>query len=1113
MITYTVTVENTGNVTVTGIALSDTLVTLTEQAFSLAPGAKKEITYTYTVTQANVDAGEINNTVTATGKDPKNADVTGTASAKVTAVEAEPELTVTKTASKTTDAAVGDVITYTISVENTGNVTVTGITLKDAKMAAADAPAAFDLAPRAKKENITYTYTVTQADFDAGEINNTVLAKGKDPKNNDVTGTASAKVTAKDATSSLSITKSASKTSGVNAGDEITYTVVVTNTGNVSVKDGVVTDEYIDDPTILSGDPFNLAPNGTKTYSYIYTVTQDDIDSGSFTNTAKANATAERGDDPAEVSASVTVEAAAADAALQITKTANKTSGVKVGDTITYTITVKNAGNVTLRNVEIAEQLTGVELGALSSTTLTPGQEATATATYTVTQADVDKGEIVNVAKANATAARGENPDEVTASVKVTTVPMEASVTVAKSITSTGTATGGKYKANETVEFQIVVKNTGNVTLTDATVIDMMVVPAYSGAKVTFGDMPTGATLNGDNTVTIDKLAPGASVTLTASYTVTQADVDKQATMTNAATVAAKNPQNTDPVQPENPSSVTFDPEAKDPSFTVVKSVTSTGSADGGKYKAGETVQYQIVVTNTGNVTLSDIEVEDQLSATDSDAKVTFGAMPSGATLDEETNKVTITKLDVGASVTLTASYTVTQEDVDAQNTITNVATAKAVDPGDDPVDPDEPTPVPVDPEDKDPSFTVVKSVTSTGSAAGGKYKAGETVQYQIVVTNTGNVTLSDIEVEDQLSATDSDAKVTFGAMPSGATLDEETNKVTITKLDVGASVTLTASYTVTQADVDAQNTITNVATATAVDPGEDPVDPDEPTPVPVDPEEKNVSITVDKSANRTTGVRQGNTVRYTITVTNSGNVTLNNITVSDTLVRFSGNSGNIETLAPGASVEIIYTYTATAADVNRGRIRNTATATGTAPDGTTGTGTDSVTVRTTGGGGGGGDNPPGPGPGGDDPEVIPDEPVPEVVPEVIPDDPTPTAGGVWALINLISAILTALGAIIALFRKKEEEDEDEQNMYKEEDEDDNRGKKMLAAKIAGALAGVAAPITFILTEDMSLPMALVDKWTVLMVAMLAVQVVAAVFNKKASELNDDDDAAEATAN
>ena len=121
----------------------------------------------------------------------------------------------------------------------------------------------------------------------------------------------------------------------------------------------------------------------------------------------------------------------------------------------------------------------------------------------------------------------------------------------------------------------------------------------------------------------------------------------------------------------------------------------------------------------------------------------------------------------------------------------------------------------------------------------------------------------------------------------------------------------------------------------------------------------------------------------------------------------------------------------------------------------------------------------------------------------MIPDEPTPLAEGTWAVANLISAILTALGAIVALFRKKEEYDE-----YG--DDDDNRGRKMLAAKIAGALAGVAAPITFFLTEDMSLPMVMIDKWTVLMLIMLAVQVVAAVFNKKASELDDDEEEAEA---
>ena len=84
-----------------------------------------------------------------------------------------------------------------------------------------------------------------------------------------------------------------------------------------------------------------------------------------------------------------------------------------------------------------------------------------------------------------------------------------------------------------------------------------------------------------------------------------------------------------------------------------------------------------------------------------------------------------------------------------------------------------------------------------------------------------------------------------------------------------------------------------------------------------------------------------------------------------------------------------------------------------------------------------GGDDNPGGGnnPGGDDgnPAVapapaaaaIPDAPVPQAEPATdIPDEPTPLAEGVWALVNLIAAIMTAVGAIVALFRKKEDEDE-----------------------------------------------------------------------------------------
>ena len=131
-VTYTVVVENTGDVNVTGITLSDSLVTLSRTnatQFDLTPGENREIAYTYNVTQADVDAGSINNTVTATGKDPNGEDVTDDATATVTTVEAAAELTVTKTADKTSGVAVGEEITYTVTVENTGNVTVKDIAL------------------------------------------------------------------------------------------------------------------------------------------------------------------------------------------------------------------------------------------------------------------------------------------------------------------------------------------------------------------------------------------------------------------------------------------------------------------------------------------------------------------------------------------------------------------------------------------------------------------------------------------------------------------------------------------------------------------------------------------------------------------------------------------------------------------------------------------------------------------------------------------------------------------------------------------------------------------------------------------------------------------------
>ena len=100
--------------------------------------------------------------------------------------------------------------------------------------------------------------------------------------------------------------------------------------------------------------------------------------------------------------------------------------------------------------------------------------------------------------------------------------------------------------------------------------------------------------------------------------------------------------------------------------------------------------------------------------------------------------------------------------------------------------------------------------------------KAGDIVNYTITVTNTGNVTLTDIKVVDELTTSKEKQNLTLY-------LDKEyTTPVTeIAKLEVGKEVTLYAKYEVTQADIDAQQPITNVATANGTKSNEVPVTPE----------------------------------------------------------------------------------------------------------------------------------------------------------------------------------------------------------------------------------------------------------------------------------------------
>ena len=84
-------------------------------------------------------------------------------------------------------ADVGETITYELKVTNDGNVTLTGVTVTDPKIAVTS-PSGFDgeLSP-GEMATFTGSYTITQADIDAGKVDNAALATGTPPTGTNVT--------------------------------------------------------------------------------------------------------------------------------------------------------------------------------------------------------------------------------------------------------------------------------------------------------------------------------------------------------------------------------------------------------------------------------------------------------------------------------------------------------------------------------------------------------------------------------------------------------------------------------------------------------------------------------------------------------------------------------------------------------------------------------------------------------------------------------------------------------------------------------------------------------------------------------------------------------------
>ena len=469
-ITYTFTVTNPGNVTLSGITLTDTK---TDAAPTYVGGdtnanSKLEVseTWTYTgvhtVTQAELDLGAAIVNV-ATVDSVESVPATDTETVYVTQ---GPAIAITKLANKTSVATAGESITYTFTVTNPGNVTLSGITLTDTKTDAAPTYVGGDTNANSKlevSETWTYTgvHTVTQAELDLGAaiVN---VATVDSVESVPATDTETVYVTQGPA---IAITKLANKTSVATAGESITYTFTVTNPGNVTLSGITLTDTKTDAaPTYVGGDTnanSKLEVSETWTYTGVHTVTQAELDLGAaIVNVATVDSVESV---PATDTETVYVTQGPA---IAITKLANKTSVATAGESITYTFTVTNPGNVTLSGITLTDTKTdaaptyvGGDTNANSK--LEVSETWTYTGVHTVTQAELDLGAaIVNVATVDSVESV---PATDTETVYVTQGPAIA-------IVKTGDV--GPVSIGGTVHYTIAVSNVGNVTLHNVTTLD-----------------------------------------------------------------------------------------------------------------------------------------------------------------------------------------------------------------------------------------------------------------------------------------------------------------------------------------------------------------------------------------------------------------------------------------------------------------------------------------------------------------------------------------------------------------------------------------------------------------------------------------------------------------
>jgi uncharacterized repeat protein (TIGR01451 family) len=692
--TYSFKVTNTGDVTLTNISVDDNVIGHVGDIASLASGASKTLTKDYTIPANSVN--DIENTGTVCADDPLAAVVCDDDHHKTDPIH--PKINLTKDGPAL--AHIGDTVTYTFVVTNPGDVPLTAINLTDPRC---------DNSPQlvsktgGNQDNVlnepeTWNYSCTHAvtSFDPDPMPNTATVTGVDPLNKTVSSQASHTVDL--IHPAITVVKAGA--ASAHANDTVTYTFKVTNSGDTGLN-GISVD---DDVLGHIGNIASLGAGASQTLSKDFTVPAG---TGEIVNTVTAC-----GNDTLAKQVCDTDDHHLTRLNPGVTIVKSGPATAHVGDVITYSFKVTNVGDTTLSNVKVDDDILG-HIGTIA--TLAKGATQTLTKDFTV-PANVTV--IINTAVVCA-------DDPLAAIVCDTDHHRNDPIHPKIAVTKSGPA---QAKVGDTVTYTFALTNPGDVALHNVTLTD----PRCAAT-------PTLLTKSGGNNDNVLDLTETWNYSCT--HVVTSSDPDP---LPNTATATG-----VDPLNKTVSAQASHTVDLIHPAITVVKS----GPAQAHE---GDAVTYSFKVTNTGDIGLTNVAVDDNVLGHIGD----------------------LASLASGASQTLTKGFTVPVGNSPIKNTATACGT-----------DPTQARFCDTDNHNLDPIHPAIGIIKTANPLS---VEPGASVTYTYVVSNTGDVGLTNVTVDD-------DVLGHIGDIPS---------------LAVGASSTLTKVAVISES-----SPLRNVATAVGTDP------------------------------------------------------------------------------------------------------------------------------------------------------------------------------------------------------------------------------------------------------------------------------------------------------